>query len=169
MIKKNFLSVCFIVIAAASFSQPGHHNISKEDIVGTWSLVLVDNLLPDGTRVHLYGDEPKGILIFDSKGNYALQIMSSDRVRFAGNDKAKGTPEENVSAVKGTNTHFGRYTLNAEDQSITFHIDHAFFRNWEGTEQKRSFTLVNDVLKYNVPVPTTGGAAVKGEVEWRKM
>src|SRR5436190_5030765 len=144
------------------------HKTTKEEIIGTWSLELVDNILPDGSRIQLYGAEPKGLLIFDANGNYSLQIMSSTRMRFSGNDKAKGTPEENAAAVKGTNTHFGRYTFNEEDQTITFHIDHAFFPNWEGTEQKRTFTLANDVLKYNVPVPTSGGAAVRGEVVWRK-
>jgi hypothetical protein len=135
---------------------------------GTYALVAVDNILADGSRVHLYGDAPQGLLIFDGQGNYALQIFSQGRQKFAANDKSKGTDEENRAAVKGSNAHFGTYTIDDANGTITFNIQHASFPNWEGTQQKRPFTLIGNVFKYTVPAPTTGGA-VTGEVVWRKV
>jgi len=76
--------------------------------------------------------------MFDGQGRYSLQIVREDRVRFAANDKSKGTPQEYADAVRGSNAHFGRYTVNAADKTITFHIEHASYPNWEGTEQTRS-------------------------------
>jgi hypothetical protein len=32
----------------------------KNQLIGTWKLKLADNVLPDGSRVHLYGPDPQG-------------------------------------------------------------------------------------------------------------
>jgi hypothetical protein len=136
-------------------------------LIGTWTLVLVDNVMPDGSRIHLYGDAPQGILTFDAQGRYTLQILRTGRPKFAANDKSKGTPEEYAAAVQGSNAHWGRYAVDDADGTVTFYIDHASFPNWEGTQQKRKFTITGDRLKYTVPAPTTGAKAV-GEVEWQR-
>jgi hypothetical protein len=159
------LSAIACMMLIATF--PASAQQSGAGLVGTWSLVLVDNVAPDGSRVHLYGEDPQGILTFDASGHYALQILRSGRPRFAANDKSKGTAEENQAAVQGSNTHFGTYMVNEKEHTITFSIDHAFFPNWEGTKQTRSFTLTADRFKYIVPTPTTGGNAI-GEVEWKR-
>jgi len=138
---------------------------NKDTIVGTWTLVQVDNVLPDGTRVHLYGDNPQGILTFDAEGRYALQIYRAGRAKFASGDKSKGSPEENSTSVLGSNAHYGRYM--ARDGTIIFLIEHASFPNWEGTQQKRAFTISGDELTYTVPKPTSGGTAI-GEVKWKR-
>ena len=139
----------------------------QEQLVGVWSLVLVDNVLPDGSRIQLYGPDPQGILMLEAGGRYSLQIYRSNRAKFASSDKAKGTPEENSALVQGANSHFGRYSIDAAGKAVTFIIEHASFPNWDGTEQKRAFTLSGDRLKYTVPTPTTGGTAI-GEVEWHR-
>jgi lysophospholipase L1-like esterase len=136
-------------------------------LVGTWTLVLVDNVRPDGSRVHLYGPSPSGLLMFDAAGHYGLQIVSAGRPPFAANDKSRGSADEYQAAVQGSNSHFGTYAVDRTKRTITFRIEHASFPNWEGTEQTRPFTLLGDHLKYTVPAPTTGGGAV-GEVEWRR-
>ena len=136
-------------------------------LVGTWTLVLVDNVRPDGSRVHLYGPSPSGLLMFDAGGRYSLQIVSAGRPAFAANDKSRGTADEYQAAVQGSNAHFGTYAIDQAMGTITFHIEHASFPNWEGTEQKRAFSLVGDHLKYTVPAPTTGGGAI-GAVEWQR-
>lgn len=140
---------------------------STSPLVGTWTLVLVDNVLPDSSRVHLYGPHPSGLLMFDAAGHYSLQIVSAGRAPFAANDKSRGTPAEYRTAVQGSNAHFGRYSVDQAGHTITFRIEHASFPNWEGTEQRRAFSLVGDHLRYTVPAPTTGSGAV-GEVEWRR-
>jgi hypothetical protein len=86
----------------------------KDQLVGTWTLVLVDNVQSDGSRIQLYGPNPQGILFFDGAGHYALEILRSGRPRFAANDKSKGTPEEYQAAVQGTNSHFGTYAVESD-------------------------------------------------------
>ena len=140
---------------------------SPTPLVGTWRLVSVDNLLPDGTRVQLYGPRPSGLLMLDAGGRYALQILSADRPGFASKDKSRGTPEEYRTAVQGSNAHFGTYAVDPAGGAVTFRIERASFPNWEGTEQRRPFTLTGDRLTYTVPAPTSGTGAV-GEVVWRR-
>jgi hypothetical protein len=152
---------------AKSQKQAAMEKRIKDRLTGTWTLVLVDNINPDGRRTQPYGEKPQGILIFDKDGNYALQILRTQRAKFVSGDKTKGTPDENRSLVLGSNSHFGRYSINAVDNTITFQIEHAFFPNWEGTEQKRSFTLSEKEFKYTVPT-TTNGAGVSGEVIWKR-
>jgi hypothetical protein len=100
---------------------------APEELVGTWSLVAVDNVETDGTRIHLYGSNPYGLLVFDRDGHYSLQIMSDGRPKFAANDKTRGTPEEYKAAIQGSNCHFGRYMVNNADHTITLHVEQATF------------------------------------------
>ncbi len=137
-------------------------------LAGTWRLVHVDNVLNDGSRLHLYGEHPEGLLMVDAQGHYSLQILRAERPRFTSGDKAKGTVEENQAAVQGNNSHFGTFTVSEAAHTLTFRIEHAFFPNWEGTTQVRPYTLQGEDLTYTVPAPTTGGV-VTGEVRWRRV
>lgn len=139
----------------------------KTQLVGTWTIVSVDDLRPDGSRVPLFGPKPQGVLMFDTNGRYSLQLCSAGRARFASGNRSKGTPEENRAAVQGCNPHWGRYSVNETDRTILFRIDHAMFSNWEGTEQRRSFTLTAGELKYSVPNPTITGA--NPVVVWKRL
>jgi len=141
---------------------------ASDELVGTWTLVSVDNILADGRRIQPYGPHPDGMLTLDATGRYSILIFRPDRPRFASNDKARGTADENRTTVQGTNSHFGRYSIDAEKSVLTFHIDHASFPNWEGTVQKRSYVLENGVLRYTVNTTTTGGTEI-GEVTWRRV
>ncbi|MGF7073563.1 lipocalin-like domain-containing protein [Mucilaginibacter sp. 3215] len=159
---KSLLILMLVTICTASAqNKPSVYNLT-----GTYELVTVDNIAADGSRTHLYGDSPKGILVIDAMGHYALQIYSENRLKFASGDKAKGTDDENRAAIKGCNAHYGTYKV--EGNNIIFNIEHASFPNWEGTQQKRPFTISGDIFKYTVPAPTTGGA-VMGEVVWKKL
>ena len=162
---KNIILALLLSVNIHIVSAQTHKN---NNLAGTYVLVSVDNIDKNGTRTHLYGDSPQGLLIFDSAGNYSLQIMSGNRLKFASADKAKGTDDENRAAVKGCNTHFGTYSVDYSSGTITFNILHASFPNWEGTQQRRPFISDGVVFKYTVPAPTTGGA-VTGEVVWKKI
>jgi len=174
MAKRIFICLFVFVCAQAVFTQKavsGTRSVNRQKIerrlAGTWSLVLVDNIDANGKRTQPYGPNPQGLLIFNANGTYAIQILRADRPKFVLGDKTKGTDRENQTLVLGTNTHFGRYTINS-DNTITFKIEHAFFPNWEGTEQRRPFTLTDTEFRYTVPT-TTNGAGISGEVAWKRI
>jgi hypothetical protein len=147
------------VAAAETVQAIGHQKTLTQQIVGTWTYVAVDIVRPDGSRVPLYGPNPHGAASFDGNGHYLLLAARADLPKFAANDRAKGTPEEFKSVVQGSIAHVGKYTVNEADKTITFHIETSTFPNWNGTEQKRPFTLTGDELRWRTPASSGGGTA----------
>jgi lipocalin-like protein len=131
----------------------------REQLVGTWQYVAVDVVGPDGSRTPLYGPNPRGAASFDSKGHYILLTARASLPKFKSNDRTKATPAEDKSVVDGSIAHFGTYTVNETEKTITFHIATSTFPNWDGTEQKRPFTIIGNELKWRTPASSGGGIA----------
>jgi hypothetical protein len=171
MLRRNVLALAMspLVVTVVPFAgEAAAQQTAQQQLVGTWSLVLVDNVLPDGSSVHLYGPNPHGIAMFDADGHYSLQIMSDSRPKFAAGDKSRGTAEEYKAAVQGSNCHFGRYTVNDADHTVTLHVENATFSNWEGTDLQWPLALAGSELRLTIPHPTSGGSNATGEVVLRR-
>jgi Lipocalin-like domain len=135
-----------------------------KDLAGTWTLVSVVTE-QDGNKTEPFGPHPKGILMVDANGRYVLAIARAGLPKIASNNRTTATPEENKAIVGGSNTHFGTVSVNAADKTITFKIETSTFPNWDGTEQKRPFTVTGDELTYTVPAASGGGTAT---VVWKR-
>ena len=148
------LSLCTVaVLSDLAYAQ------AAKELVGAW--IAVSNIAEQGgIKSEPYGATPQGMLIFEADGRYGLILSRKDVPKFASNSRTNGTADENKAVVQGTISHFGRYTVNPADKSIVFHIDLSTYPNFNGTEQKRSFELVGDELKYTVPAFSGGGTAV---------
>jgi hypothetical protein len=140
--KYSLLTLLLLCALVASAQTPS--------IVGTWGLTRAEKLLPDGTRVSDYGDNPHGLVIFTSDGYYSVQIYRADRLKFSSADKLKGTPEEYKHASLSTSVHFGRYTIDPTKATITFHIDRSSFPNQDDTTQVRPYEIKGDELSWKV-------------------
>lgn len=167
---KNIIS--FVFMMSCSFVQ-GQNNIGvsvnkdQQQFLGAWSLVSVENINADGSKVSPYGEHPIGMLIFTKEGEYAIQILKANRSKVVANDKDKATAEENAMLVRGNNAHFGSYVIDENKQVIVFNVQHAFYPNWEGITQVRTYSLKDNLLTYTVATPASGGAAV-AKVVWKK-
>jgi len=131
---------------------------TTKDLAGTWTLVSVVTE-QDGNKTDTFGPHPKGILMVDANGRYVIAIARAGLPKVASNNRTTATPEENKAIVGGSITHFGAIAVNAADKTITFKIETATFPNWDGTEQKRAFTVTGDELTYTVPAASGGGIA----------
>jgi hypothetical protein len=127
----------------------------KEELVGAWSFVSSTGKAPDGSPV--WGQNPKGLLIFMPDGHYASMIMRSDRPKLAANRRLQGTAEENRSVVHGTIASFGKYTVDEDKKAFKVRFEGSTFPNNEGTEQTRPVTITGDELKIQNPASTIGG------------
>jgi len=152
------MALLFLGVALPSGNAVGQEKTLKDQLVGTWTYVSVDTVNPDGSRVPMYGPNPQGLASFDSNGRYILLTSRSGQPKFASNNRMEGTPEEYKAVVQGMIAHFGRYTVNEMDKTITFHIETSSFPNWNGIEQKRPFTLTGDELKWTT-AGSSGGLA----------
>ena len=139
---------------------------SQSDIVGTWGFVS-NTANQGGAIVELFGPGGKGRMMLGPDGRYSIVIVRADLPKFASGSRFGGTPDDNKAVVHGSNAHFGSYTVDPAGTTITFRIEGATFPNWDGAEQKRSFTLKGDELKYIIPTSTTGSGP--GEVVWRRL
>jgi hypothetical protein len=131
----------------------------KDQIVGTWTYVSVDLVRPDGARVPLFGPAPQGRASFDRDGRYILMTARAGQARFAATNRMEGTAEENKAVVQGSIAHFGTYSVDEANKTLTFHIETSTFPNWNGTEQKRPFTIAGDELTWRTPASTGAGTA----------
>jgi hypothetical protein len=109
----------------------------------------------------MFGPDPQGLAIFADNGRYVVLLTTrTGQPTFASNNRMEGTPEENKAVVQGSIAHFGRYTVNHAEKTITFHIEASTFPNWNGVEQKRPFTLTVDELKWTTAASSGGSAEV---------
>jgi hypothetical protein len=154
-------ALLFLVIALPSSDAVSQPKPLGEQLVGTWTYVSVDTVRPDGSRVPMFGPDPQGLAIFADNGRYVVLLTTrTGQPTFASNNRMEGTPEENKAVVQGSIAHFGRYTVNDAEKTITFHIEASTFPNWNGVEQKRPFTLTVDELKWTTAASSGGSAEV---------
>jgi hypothetical protein len=135
-------------MAGAQQSQPS----SREQLVGTWTLVRWWNIADDGHEMPppIDGADMRGSLMFDSSGHYSL-VIASDRPRWKSADRMEGTPEENTAAARGTLAYFGTYSVSETDQTFTLHVDRSLHPNINGTDQKRFFSISDNEMKVQTP------------------
>src|SRR5262249_12414043 len=128
----------------------------RDQLIGAWSVVsvVVD---ADGKRTEPFGPTPKGMFIFTADGHFATNIIGSDRQKFASNNRATGTADENKAAVTGNISMFGPYAVGS-DGSIDFHIVGSSFPNWDGTKQKRLVEIKGEEIIWKNPAASTGGS-----------
>jgi hypothetical protein len=88
-----------------------------ENLVGTWALVSV-TMEKDGTKTDLYGPKPQGRLIHDANDHVVVVITRADLPKFAANDRAAGTPEENKAVVQGSLAYLGTSTMDAAAKTL---------------------------------------------------
>jgi hypothetical protein len=140
---------------------------STKQLAGVYSGVSFVNTDPAGNTTQTFGENPRAMMVLTGDGRYSIVVMRGDLPKFASNSRLKGTPEEYKAVVNGSIAHFGRYTVDENDQSITFHVEASTFANWDGQPQKRPFSLKGDQLSYKVPAPSVGsGTSV---VTWKRI
>jgi hypothetical protein len=151
-----FLGITLYGVSDASAQQKAAS--SAEQLIGYWTLVSVTNE-QDGKITETFGPNPKGLFIFDRSGRYVVLQFKADIPKFASNSRDKGTPEENRAVVQGSSVHYGTYTVNEKEGSFTVRPEAATFPNWVGIDQKRSFSISDDVLMITNPSGSTGGTS----------
>lgn len=154
--------------ASPFFHAVGGRAGAPPSIAGTWVLVEAPEIRPDGSRGQTFGPNPQGVLVIGADGRYALQIYRPDRPRFASGDKRRGTADEYEAAALGMSAHYGTCAVDAAHGVLVFRIERASFPNWEGTEQRRTYTLAGDTLSYRVPAAASGNGTVAIST-WRRV
>jgi len=128
--------------------------------VGHWKLIAADKILPDGTRVPDYGAQPRGMAIFTADGYMMIEVFRDVRIKFASNDRAKGTFEEYKDASLSSSCSFGTYSVDPATGKVTMKIDRSTFPNNDDTTQVRAYELKGDILSWRVPARPDGSIPI---------
>jgi len=157
MLSALALSVC-AALPGAAVAQ------TAKDLVGTWVNVSNVNIRADGSRADVFGPKGTGMAIFASNGRFAIVNINPETPKFASNNRAQGTPEENKAAMLGGIALFGTYSI--VNKEIVFKVEGSTYPNWTGTEQKRTVkTFTPDAFMWTLPA-SIGGTA---EVSWKRL
>jgi hypothetical protein len=149
------------VLPGESFAQ---QKSLKEQLVGSWILVQAINTNKDGTKVNLWGDNPKGIITFDAGNHFAKMLLRSDLPKTSSRDK--GVPAQDRAIVAGSVAFYGTYSVDEATKTINIQYDGSSFAAFNGTNAKRTIvSLTADEVKMINPATSDGTVA---DSTWRR-
>ena len=103
-------------------------------------------------------------ITLELEGRFAIININPDTPKFASNNRAQGTPEENKAAVLGSIALYGAYAV--ADKVITFKVEGSTYPNWTSSEQKRNISAFTpDQFTWTLAA-SVGGTA---EVTWKRV
>src|ERR1700704_2767602 len=115
--------LCLAVGLSASNSLAQQKSL-KEQLVGTWTLVPSNQVLPDGSKLKQFGANPKGINVFDANGRFFLMVASADNSKIASKDPSSKTHFEEVGGlIVESIAYYGTYIVNEAERVAILHLD----------------------------------------------
>jgi Lipocalin-like domain len=118
-----------------------------EKLVGTWRIVRFTDTDTRGKVTYLFGENPKGYIVYDPTGHLSVQLMRMpSQPPFAAGDDDKGTDAEVRSAYDGYVAYFGTYRVDEAKSVVTHVVEGSLKPSYTGTDRPRPFKLDGDVL-----------------------
>jgi hypothetical protein len=164
----SLISLCIGLVSLNSHALSQDGRSLKDQLAGSWKLSSIHSTRPDGTKYELFGPQAKGMIIFDRNGTYSFQIMRALRPSFAAESRMEGSPDENRAAVQGMISHFGKYNIDEVNRLIHFQIEGSSYPNWDGTEQKRYFTILGNQLTWSEPSAVPKSGDLQSDLVWKR-
>ena len=145
-----------VVQPCKTFGQSAH------DAIGTWVFVSSINE-QNGRKTETYGPGASGVMVLDSTGRYSIAIIAAGLPKFVSDSRTTATADEAKAVVARSNAHFGLYSVNPEDKTITFQHREGYVSELE--RDRRSITIKGDELQYAVTASSAGGSSI---VTWKR-
>jgi hypothetical protein len=142
----SLVAAIVLAVALSSSAAVGQQKTLKDQLVGTWALVSIVNTSPTGVKRDLFGVNPKGLLMFDAGGRYVSVSTKHNRSEFKTRNRDKWTADEYKAAVLGTRAQYGTWSVDESAKVLVQRIEGSITPNNDGSEARRSITLVGDEL-----------------------
>lgn len=138
--------------------------------IGTWRLLSTEFRAEDGSPVDSpYGNEPHGILMYDTAGNMAAQLSQGKRTPFSVNDRKGGSDAETRSAFESYQAYYGRYRVDEKEGVVIHTVTQALLPNWVGGEQRRQYQFSHGKLILRTTPMLVGGKRIAGTLTWERI
>ena len=141
-------------------SVPPHDAPQSNPFIGTWRLVSIDSGEP-----RIFGESPVGILMYDTAGNVAVQIMRNPRPEFAGNTMGFPAPKDVQLAYRSYYAYYGTYTIDAERKIITHHLQGSLRPGDVGKDFIRAYIFSGKSLSLR---PVDDAQAKDAQLNWER-
>lgn len=138
----------------------------KKQLVGTWTLVSVVNIRPDGTKFDPTGGKALGLMMYDGNSNFSFLNIRSDIPKLASDNRQKGTTDEYKAVAEGVLSYFGRYSIDEAGKFLIQHVVSSSFPNFNGTDRKWSITISGEELTLASQAAAAGGS---NELKWKRV
>lgn len=162
---RNILGLSTIAVLGLALlpgSTTAQQKTLKEQLVGSWTLVSTETTAANGTKEQAFGPNPKGILILDAGGWYALVQARPDRPKFSSSVRSETPAAEFGEAAKAFAANFGTWSVDEAGKTLVRKYVSALIPNNEGLETKASVGLAGDELR--LAGETLGSGAKVGAV-----
>jgi len=155
-----------LLAALGMFVGPGPNKL-----VGTWKLVAIEERKAEGKLVTPldYGAEPVGLLMYDATGHMSAHAMRRGRPQWPSDDVHRVPPEQAKAAVAGYNGYFGTYQIDEAAGVVIHHVEGSLIPNWEGSPQRRLFTISGDKLILEPPPFDAAGQKRSRRLTWQRV
>jgi hypothetical protein len=134
------------MLVALAFPVQAAGPAALPELVGTWKIVSYEDRASAGDPVYRYGRTPAGLLIYDSSGHMAVQIMKTPPPDVASNDWDRFTVPEKVALFDGYVAYFGRYEVDLARKVVTHLPEADLSRLYIGKREERHYELTGDRL-----------------------
>jgi hypothetical protein len=153
-------------LSLLSYNALGQQKSLKEQLVGTWTLVSVTDVYPDGRKENTWGPNVKGAVNFDGYGHVMVMIIGEDVPASSANPQMseKVTKQSKRDVV----AYFGTYSVDEAAKAVTYTAERATAPSFDGVARKASVTLNGDELvQVSAPVTTPRGTA-NPNIVWKR-
>jgi hypothetical protein len=126
-------------VGVAAISGPlatAQDRTAREQFVGTWRLVSLEQPGPDGKP---HRNDCAGMLITTQDGHISVQVMER-------NPEPQSTPGTEQYSQGGYEASYGTYVLDEGAHMFTFHVEGALVRGLIGKDLPRSYEFSGNTM-----------------------
>ena len=125
---KYLLAVIGLVVTALCVADD--KRATQQDLIGAWRLVAIDVRGPNGREPDpFYGNDSRGLLIYDASGWFSVQIEGADRppVKVPAARPVPTPSESDSKALNSYYAYFGTWSFDPTTSTVTHHAKGALY------------------------------------------
>lgn len=104
-----------------------------EELIGAWELRSCTSTLPDGSKRHMYGSKPSGVIMYTPDGWMSCHMAGG------------GEPDPG-GTMTGHTGYFGPVVMRPADKVVEHHVRDSTTDWMLGTVQERGYRVEGDTL-----------------------